>query len=248
MRLYKNYIFDLYGTLIDIHTDEEKRALWETLARFYSHYGVDYKPAELKRAYKRMVAEEEKLLKKTTKVAYPEIDLEKVFIRLLKEGPVGHPTSRLVKDEKEWAGAVANIFRIESYKKIALYKNAKTVLETLKQNKCKLFLLSNAQRVFTMPELEIFGLTDYFKRIYISSEMGVKKPDPKFMEMLLAKEKIKHDNCVMVGNDMESDIALAKACHMPAVLVNTFKYSSFELSLKYDNHYPVINDLTELLP
>ena len=29
---YENYIFDLYGTLVDIHTDEEKTELWEGLA------------------------------------------------------------------------------------------------------------------------------------------------------------------------------------------------------------------------
>ena len=27
--MYQNYIFDLYGTLADIHTDEEQPLLWE---------------------------------------------------------------------------------------------------------------------------------------------------------------------------------------------------------------------------
>ena len=31
---YENYIFDLYGTLVDIHTDEEKTELWEKLRSF----------------------------------------------------------------------------------------------------------------------------------------------------------------------------------------------------------------------
>ena len=30
---YENYIFDLYGTLVDINTDEEKRELWAKLAQ-----------------------------------------------------------------------------------------------------------------------------------------------------------------------------------------------------------------------
>ena len=34
-RNYKNYIFDLYGTPVDIHTDEEQELLWEKLALFY---------------------------------------------------------------------------------------------------------------------------------------------------------------------------------------------------------------------
>lgn len=32
---YKNYIFDLYGTLIDIHTEEGERKLWKALAKYY---------------------------------------------------------------------------------------------------------------------------------------------------------------------------------------------------------------------
>ncbi len=33
--MYRNCIFDLYGTLVDIHTDEVKPELWEKLALFY---------------------------------------------------------------------------------------------------------------------------------------------------------------------------------------------------------------------
>lgn len=38
---YQNYIFDLYGTLVDIRTDEESSMLWEWMAielqEKYSH-------------------------------------------------------------------------------------------------------------------------------------------------------------------------------------------------------------------
>ena len=32
---YDNYVFDLYGTLVDIHTDEEPKEIWDKLALFY---------------------------------------------------------------------------------------------------------------------------------------------------------------------------------------------------------------------
>ena len=47
---YRNYIFDLYGTLVDIHTDEEDPAAWAALARFYSYYGARYAPDALRAA------------------------------------------------------------------------------------------------------------------------------------------------------------------------------------------------------
>ena len=35
---YSNYVFDLYGTLVDIHTEENDPALWQKLALFYGYY------------------------------------------------------------------------------------------------------------------------------------------------------------------------------------------------------------------
>ena len=32
--MYQNYIFDLYGTLVDIHTNEKKAYLWKELSLF----------------------------------------------------------------------------------------------------------------------------------------------------------------------------------------------------------------------
>ena len=35
-------IFDLYSTLVDIHTDEGRPEVWEILALFFRYYGADY--------------------------------------------------------------------------------------------------------------------------------------------------------------------------------------------------------------
>ena len=47
---YDNYVFDLYGTLVDIHTQEDDYVLWEKLALFYGYYSAIYEPEELKAA------------------------------------------------------------------------------------------------------------------------------------------------------------------------------------------------------
>ena len=44
---YDNYVFDLYGTLVDIHTEEDFPNLWEKLALFFGYYGAVYEPEEL---------------------------------------------------------------------------------------------------------------------------------------------------------------------------------------------------------
>mgnify|MGYP006958735484 CR=1 FL=1 len=60
---YENYVFDLYGTLVDIHTDEEPGSIWEKLAMFYGYYGAHYSAKELKCRYKKLVDNHEKKLK-----------------------------------------------------------------------------------------------------------------------------------------------------------------------------------------
>ena len=63
--MFQNYIFDLYGTLIDINTNEWNIGLWKKMAEFYGFYGAEYTPKELKEAYfDQCRIQEEKLQKK----------------------------------------------------------------------------------------------------------------------------------------------------------------------------------------
>lgn len=70
---YQNYIFDLYGTLVDIHTDEDQPAAWAALARFYSYYGARYAPDELRAAYLAEVGRQ--TAGRDSHEAHPEIEL-----------------------------------------------------------------------------------------------------------------------------------------------------------------------------
>ena len=49
--MYQNYIFDLYGTLVDIHTNEKKAYLWKKMSLFFGMKGAAYEPKELRMAY-----------------------------------------------------------------------------------------------------------------------------------------------------------------------------------------------------
>ena len=73
MKHYQNYIFDLYGTLIDIWTDEEDPRLWRNLADLYSRYGADYSPEALQVAYSRIVREELDSTRQLLGVNYADI-------------------------------------------------------------------------------------------------------------------------------------------------------------------------------
>lgn len=53
--MYQNYIFDLYGTLVDIRTNENSPYLWRKMSEFYAALGAVYTARELKLEYGRLV-------------------------------------------------------------------------------------------------------------------------------------------------------------------------------------------------
>lgn len=58
MKAYDNYIFDLYGTLADIHTEENDPSGMEKAGAFYGYYDADYSSEELKERYAAIIAGE----------------------------------------------------------------------------------------------------------------------------------------------------------------------------------------------
>ena len=210
MKDYKNYIFDLYGTLVDIHTEEGDDELWKKLSFFYGFYGAVYEPEELQESYLALVASEKNSY---AHEAYPEIELEYVFQKLSeKEG---------VQADMEQAVHAGQFFRILSMEYVKLYDGVKEMLELLHKKGKKVYLLSNAQEIFTTYELRYLGLIPYFDDIFISSSCQCKKPGTKFYKMLLEKHQLKIEDCVMIGNDNTTDIAGAKELGMDSLYIHS---------------------------
>lgn len=236
MKHYKNYIFDLYNTLIDMRTDEEKSALWRQVAALYAANGADYTGPALKKKYKELVAKEEAALASETGVRYPEIKLEKVFARLLTEAPKTHAVfepndSGHAKkiDTEKFAEYMAVTFRTLSRGHMRPFPHTIATLRALKRQGCGVFLLSNAQRTFTQSELELTGLLPLFDQIYISSDAGVRKPEAVFLMKLLTEHSLNPDDFVMIGDDFTTDAGVAAECGVHAIILNSWHLEKKEL-------------------
>lgn len=200
--MYENILFDLYGTLIDIRTDEEMPELWKKIAAYYSERGAKYTADEIQEEYVRLVAEEKKRVAK----AYPEykvidIPIENVFAKLYTLKNVD-----VQKKGQDFVNDTAAYFRKSSTLFIELYDGVIELMEYLKSNKKHVYLLSNAQHTFTMNEIKELGLSDYFDDIFISSDYCVSKPDTHFYEKPLGKYNMDKSKTIMVGNDYISDM------------------------------------------
>ena len=224
---YKNYIFDLYGTLIDVKTDEHSLDLWKKMADIYACYGAVYKPKDMKRIFTRFEEEERVKVKNRTGCLVPEIKIEKVFIRLLVEAQGDNV--RIPKNISTWAELISNTFRTLSREEIRLFPDTISTLKKLREKGCKVYLLSNAQAVFTRPEISLMKLDDCFDKIYISSYYGVMKPDKCFLRRLIKSEGLEKSETVYVGNDIGIDMKTAEENDIDAILLNNYDMSKREI-------------------
>ena len=209
-------IFDLYGTLVDIHTDENQPSLWQRMAGFAASQGAHYEAEEMRKSYLRLAAAAEARLKARDRGipgACPEIDLAPIFAGLYAEKGVEAGDALIA--ETAWA------FRQASTTHLRLYAGARELLTALRAAGRRVFLLSNAQSLFTRPELEALGLCGAFDRIYISSEAGYKKPDPRFFRLLLEREGLEAADCLMIGNDPRCDGEGARAVGMETWIIRS---------------------------
>ena len=214
--MYDTCIFDLYGTLVDIRTDEKKPELWERLALFYAFYGAEYTPDELHQGYDCLTAEMsagKAGIRKDAHEAYPEIRIEDVFMALFRK--------KGIDADEVLSRHAGQFFRILSMEHLKLYNGTKEMLSALRDGGKKVYLLSNAQKIFTEYEMNALGITPYFDDIFISSEHECKKPDVRFFEKLIHTYGIERDRAVMVGNDGVCDIEGAKNAGLATLYVRT---------------------------
>ena len=180
--MYRNIIFDLYGTLIDIRTDEYSIDFWRKAVQVFAMGGASFSPGELRTSYTRYVK---------------RINADVTQLR-----------------------DTAYRFRKDSTLMIQLYDGVIELLEGLKDAGKKIFLLSNAQESFTVPEMDELGILKYFDGIMISSEERVSKPQRQFFEKLLAKYELNPKDCLMVGNDKNSDMQGAKGAGIDGLYIH----------------------------
>ncbi len=209
LKRYRHYIFDFYGTLADIRTDETQKKLWEKMARWYGRHGAAYKAKELQNAYLAFCSDEQA----NSPDPLFEIELRRVFARLYAE--------KGCRPEESLTEETAVFFRRCSTEKLELYPWTRPLLLRLRAAGAGIYLLSNAQACFTEYELKKLGIDRSFDGIVLSSDAGVRKPSPAIMERLLKTYGLKPQDCLMTGNDRTTDIAVAAAFDMDSLYLET---------------------------
>ena len=209
---YTDLIFDLYGTLVDIHT-EENDLVWEKTALYFGFYGAHYTTEGLRSAFQAELKAREAKAGQSYE-CFPDIPFEQIMASLFRSAGVA--------DRAEELGiSAAQLFRISSIEYVKLYPGALEALALLREKGCRLWLLSNAQRIFTEYELRHLGLGAQLDAIYISSDYRCRKPDARFYKALMEEQGLELSNCLMIGNDRFTDIGGARGIGMATLYMHT---------------------------
>ena len=192
----KGMLFDVYGTLIDIETDEGMEEIYRGIAHFLTYHGVYLHRWEVRDHYYRIMHQQ----RDQSGEEYPETIVEDIWDALLEEQGMGSASARY-----RLGLTLAQLYRGISRKRLRLYPGVKETLDALR-GAYQLALVSDAQPCFARPEIRAVGLEGYFDPVVISAEYGFRKPDPRLFQAALEGLTLNTQEVVFVGNDMHRDI------------------------------------------
>ncbi len=200
-------LFDCYGTLIDILTDEQGIGTYRRLSRWLLYQGVRIAPDRLRTLYVSRVKE----AMHRAGERYPEVRVEEVFAGICAE-------HRVWEGDTERLGIeTARAFRAASLRHLRVIEKSRRLLD----NVCgkKIGIVSNGQRVFSEQEIRMLGLYGRFDLVIFSSDLGCKKPDPRIYVVALERMDLAPQDVLFVGDNYENDVLAPRRLGMQALQV-----------------------------
>jgi HAD superfamily hydrolase (TIGR01549 family) len=114
------------------------------------------------------------------------------------------------------------------------------ILKVLKKNKSLALITNFDHPPYVYSLLSKLGLTNFFNSITISSEVGVKKPDPRIFSFALADTKLKSNEVCYIG-DSDEDIKAARNAKIYPILIQRKINARYETVNDYNVEKPSVN-------
>lgn len=213
-------IFDVFKTLINLETDEKQQSTYDFLSQWLSYKGILIDSRILRNDYITFCKKEFKC----NPEKYPDIDVGQVFKQIIDKHIHISQSEYLVED-------TALIFRILTIKSLFIYNETKDILNLL-YGKVRMAIASNAQRLFTIPELKKFNLLRYFEKILFSSDIKIGKPNSIFFHKILEMTNVEPKNAIYVGDNLFDDIWGAQQAGIKTIWINRNEKIEFPSKIK----------------
>ena len=141
--------------------------------------------------------------------------------------------------DKGLSEKISSLYIHNSPKQTKLIPHTKYVLSTL-EKKYQLHIITNGFKEVQIVKLKNSGIYNYFQNIIISEEIGVLKPNKKIFSHALDLCDSIPEECLMIGDDITSDVLGAKQVGIDQVFYN---YNNIQIPV--DASY-IISNLKEL--
>ena len=236
MKKYTNVIFDLFDTIIlfkpkllpkiEINGIEHYSTGKDVYKKF-SEYFINYDFNEFYNYFMNSYKEFQKL-KNIDNREYPNGKRFEIMLDMM-EIPNDNP--QIIKE--------LVVSHMDSLSNSMVFpENYISVIEELNQRGYKLSILSNFDYSPTAHKLlEVYGITTYINYIFISVDIGWRKPSPNAFEYALKKLNISPSEAVFIGDDYERDIVGASISNIDSILV--------DIENKSDKYMPAIASIGE---
>lgn len=227
MKKYKHIFFDLDETIWDYHTNA-RDTLYEMFDHFqlsrYDNLNYDDFIDEFFRVNKEIWTKFDQRL------------IDKDVIRLERFPLV---VERLGMNGFNGAMELQDYFLLECPRKGKVIDNADEVIPILSEN-YTLHIITNGFEEIQHIKLESAGLLKYFDVMVTSESAGAQKPDIGIFEYAFKCIQAGPEECIMIGDNLITDIGGAKNAGMDQVYYNPQK-STHNIDVSHE-----INHLSEL--
>ncbi|MBS9524242.1 YjjG family noncanonical pyrimidine nucleotidase [Litoribacter ruber] len=207
MKTYHHIFFDLDHTLWDYDTNV--RESLQEIFQLYTLYNLGVQTHEL--FYKAFIEINYGLWGLYNKGKIDKAGLRKIRFQRIFEH-LGADTQRIPEEMEE-------DFMNRTSCKTNLFPFSLEVLDYLKK-KYQLHIITNGFNESQGLKINSSGLQNYFDLVVTSETTGHRKPDRRIFEYALAQVNCTAETCIMIGDNLESDIRGAQQVNMDQIYFN----------------------------
>jgi HAD superfamily hydrolase (TIGR01662 family) len=206
----KYLFFDLGGTLCDIPVhDKWTKITKEGAKKALRNLSIpEVKLNEFSNDFTTIKSK----LRTRAKDTLEEFEIKTQFKEFLNSKKIKVSYDKLVQLERDFISTELKI----SY----LFSDTKDTLNQLSKNYEMYILSNNVSRVLVEEILRINNIQNYFKKIYVSSDIGFRKPHVNFIKYVLNDLAVKPSQCVMIGDRLDQDIKMANESGIPSIFID----------------------------
>lgn len=174
--------------------------------------------------------------KKTKKTLF------KILSKIYKKSNIQLKLDFFLKEislSKKYLKDCINVFRY-SKKEISLYKDAQNILRIYKK---KCYLITDGNKLVQNNKIQQLGIKNFFKKIFITNNYGVKyqKPSLFCFKKIKKIEKCSFSQMVYIGDNPKKDFVNCNKAGMLTVRLLRGEFKTLRVARNFDAKYKIKN-------